>query len=253
MKTEPYQVAIIEDDPAQQQLVRSLLEAYEREFQVIGVASDVIAARELLIRSHPDLVILDVVLPPHDCFELLRSLDNLPFKIIFTTSHDAFAVKAFRLSAIDYLLKPLDPAEFRAALDKFRDISEGETSAARIRNMLSNIQFAEADHARIALPTLNGFLFLPVREIVRCEADNTYTTFFTTNRKKVIVSKTLKECEHQLQDLRFFRVHHSHLINLQYVVEYIKGEGGFVRMTDGSTVEVSRRRKDDFLHHLHNL
>jgi two-component system, LytTR family, response regulator len=253
MTTEHYQVAIIEDDTEQQELVKGLLQAYEGTFEVIGLAEDINAGRDLLSRHQPDLVILDVMLGDHDCFELLNSLNSIPFKIIFTTSHDDFAVRAFRVSAIDYLLKPLDPGEFHLAIDKFRNRKEDEEGSARVRNMLSNMQAVEADHARVALPTLNGFLYLPIRDIVRCESDNTYTVFFTVDRRKLVVSRTLKDCELQLSDFGFFRIHNSHMVNLKYVTEYIKGEGGVVRMIDGSTMDVSRRRKVEFLQHLNKL
>ncbi len=253
MRIERYRVAIVEDDPAQQAIVSNLLYAFKDDFEVVGTASDILTARQLLEESAPDLVILDVVLPPNDCFELLLSLKSIPFKIIFTTSHDAFAVRAFRVSAIDYLLKPLDPSEFQLAIEKFKSRKEVEEGSARIQNMLSNFHAMEADHARVALPTLNGFLYLPIRDVVRCESDNTYTSFFTVDKKKFIVSRTMKECELLLHEFGFFRVHNSHLINLKYVVEYIKGEGGLVRMADGSTVDVSRRRKEEFLLQLNTL
>jgi len=253
MKTERYRVALIEDDKEQQQVVLRMLQEHAGDFEVVGVAGDIGTGQELVTRQAIDLLILDVMLPPHDCFDLLNSLKSIPFKIIFTTSHDDFAVRAFRVSAIDYLLKPLDPAEFHQAVEKFKSRKAEEDGALRIRNMLSNMQAVEADHARVALPTLNGFLYLPIRDIVRCESDNTYTRFFTLDKRKLIVSRTLKECEIQLSDFGFFRVHNSHLINLKYVVEYIKGEGGLVRMIDGSSVDVSRRRKEEFLHHLHTL
>lgn len=246
-----YSVVIIEDDPNQQELVTGLLRRHNGDFILKGIAANIEEGLDLLTRHQPDLVIMDVLLPPHDCFELLKSLKTIPFKVIFTTSHDEFAIRAFRLSAIDYLLKPLDPSEFHLAIEKFKNKVEEEDNTARIHNMVSNAQIVQADHARIALPTLTGFIFMPVRDILRCESDNTYTTFFTVDKRKVVVSRTLKECEHLLQGFRFFRVHYSHLVNLNYVTEYIKGEGGVVRMTDGSSIDVSRRRKDEFLHQLH--
>jgi two-component system LytT family response regulator len=112
---------------------------------------------------------------------------------------------------------------------------------------MENLRVTRAEHTRIALPTLTGYLFVKVNDIVRCESNNTYTTFFITDKRKIIVSKTLKECEQMMSDYKFHRVHNSHLINLDYIVEYIKGEGGIVKMIDGSQIDVSRRRKEDFM------
>lgn len=246
MKTEPYRVIIVEDEPEQQQEVTRLLKE-SGNLEIIGTAADVGAAVKLLSQHQPDLVILDVQLPPGDCFDILAALGEFRFKIIFTTSHDTYAIRAFRLSAIDYLLKPLDPAEFFDAIARFKNRMDDESQAARIGSMLANMRVVEAGYERVALPTLTGFIYIPVREIVRCESDNTYTSVFTVDRRKLVISRTLKDCEQQLQGFDFFRVHNSHLVNLRHVVEYQKGEGGMVRMKDGSTVEVSRRRKDEFL------
>lgn len=252
MRTEPYRVVIVEDDQDQQELVSGLLEK-SGNFDILGVAGNLKTALKLLTEKQPELVIMDVLLPPNNCFELLQELGNISFKIIFTTSHDAYAIRAFRLSAVDYLLKPLDPMEFTAAIEKFRTLMDDEDQAARIRNMLSNMRTAEAGQERVALPTLTGFLYLPIKEIVRCESDNTYTTVFTTDKRQKVISRTLKECENQLQGFDFFRIHNSHLVNLRHVQEYLKGEGGMVRMTDGSTLDVSRRRKEEFLRRFNTL
>ncbi len=252
MRTEPYRAAIVEDEPAQQKLVAKMLRACGN-FEIVGIASSVQSGAALIRKSQPELVVLDVLLPPSNCFELLNSLGNRTFKTIFTTSHDAYAIRAFRLSAVDYLLKPLDPAEFRNAVEKFKELVIDEEQANRINNMLSNIQTAESGNERVALPTLTGFLYLPVNDIIRCESDNTYTTVLTTDGRKLVISRTLKDCEHQLEGFKFFRVHNSHLVNLKHVVEYLKGEGGLVRMTDGSCVDVSRRRKDELLRHFNML
>jgi two-component system, LytTR family, response regulator len=244
-----YRVLILEDEVHQQELLCSHLQGFP-EFQVVGIASRIDEGKSMLEKFAPDLAFMDVMLPPHTSFDLLQSLDTIPFDIVFTTSFEEYAVRAFRLSAIDYLLKPVDKDELAAALEKFKQKKSVKESTIHIKNLLTNLNVSQANQTKVALPTLTGFIFLPVKDIVRCESDNTYTTFFTQDKRKIIVSKTLKECEQMLADYRFFRVHHSHLINMDCVLEYIKGEGGIIKMTDGSHIDVSRRRKDEFLRQL---
>ena len=244
-----YRVLIVEDEVHQQELLSSHLKAFP-EFHVVDIASNIADGRALLEKHAPDLVFLDVMLPPHTSFDLLNSITTITFDIIFTTSFEEYAVRAFRLSAIDYLLKPVDRYELTAALEKFKQKKSTTESTVHIKNLLANLNAPHSNQAKVALPTLTGLIFIPVKDIVRCEADNTYTTFFTLAKQKIIVSKTLKECEQMLVDFRFFRVHISHLINMDHVTEYLKGEGGIVKMADGSHIDVSRRRKDEFLRQL---
>ncbi|MCW5910124.1 MAG: response regulator transcription factor [Cyclobacteriaceae bacterium] len=243
-----YRVFILEDDAQALETLRMYLHAVS-DMEVVGHAADIEAARILLPRLKPDLLLSDVILPPHTSFDLLHTLDHIPFEIIFITSFEEFAIKAFRLAAVDYLLKPVAATDLITALDRFRQRKQAHESAHHIQHLLANLQRPVAE-ARIALPTLTGFLFVAIKDIVRCESDNTYTTFYTLDKQNIIVSRTLKECEQMLGDYRFFRVHNSHLVNLDYITEYVKGEGGIVKMTDGSHVDVSRRRKDEFLKRL---
>jgi two-component system, LytTR family, response regulator len=248
-----YRVLIIEDERHQQEQLSYLLKNSFPEFHVDGIASSIQEGAIMLNKYVPDLVFMDVMLPPHTSFELLSSLPNIPFEIIFTTSFEEYAVRAFRLSAIDYLLKPVVEEELAVALGKFKQKRSTAVGSVRIKNLLANMHTPQVGHSKVALPTLTGFVFVTINEIVRCESDNTYTTFFTLDKRKIIVSKTLKECEQMLCDYGFFRVHNSHLINLEFITEYIKGEGGVVKMTDGSHVDVSRRRKDEFLRQLNKV
>ncbi|MEO7991390.1 MAG: LytTR family DNA-binding domain-containing protein [Chryseolinea sp.] len=243
-----YSVVIIEDEKHQQEMLSHLLEEDFPELKVIGIASSIPESIQMLASTKPDLVFMDVLLPPDTSFDLLNSLQNIPFEIIFTTSFEEYAVKAFRLSAVDYLVKPVVRAELKLAVDKFKQKKSMKDTSIHIQTLLENIQVTKAEHTKIALPTLTGFIFVTVKDIIRCESDNTYTTFFTTDKRKIIVSKTLKDCEQMLSDYRFYRVHNSHLINLEYIAEYTKGEGGIVKMLDGSQIDVSRRRKEEFLH-----
>jgi two-component system LytT family response regulator len=151
-------------------------------------------------------------------------------------------------------MKPVARTDFEQALEKFKQHQLRQNKGANIQNLLSNLQLPETDSkTKIALPTSNGFLFVSIKDVIRCESDNNYTTFHTSDKNKILISKTMKEIELMLMGYHFFRVHNSHLINMECITEYIKGEGGLVRMTDGSVIEVSRRRKDEFLQQLHRL
>ena len=242
-----YSIFILEDEKHQEELLLDLLRERFPAYQVMGVATTIAEGKAWLEAHTPDLVFMDVMLPPLTSFDLLQSLKQIPFEIIFTTSYDTFAVRAFRLSAIDYLLKPIDPEELARALSKFEQKKSQQQSTKQVHNLLANLNVAQAGHAKIALPTLTGFIFVPVIDIIRIESDNTYTTFFTTDNQKRVVSKTMRECEQVLHEYRFFRIHNSHLISIDHVIEYTKGEGGIVKMADGASLDVARRRKDEFL------
>lgn len=242
-----YKIAIIEDEKHQQDSLVDLLNEYSVEFEIVGVASTITQARDLLKASKPDLAFMDVMLPPDTSFDLIASLPSIPFEIVFITSYEEYAIKAFRLSAIDYLLKPIMSQELEAAIQKFKQKRSTIESDLRIKILLDNLRASKGGASKIALPTLTGFKLLKVSDVVRCESDNTYTTFHTVDKKKIVVSRTLKDCEQMLEGFRFYRVHNCHLVNLDFVTEYVKGEGGVVKTADGSEIDVSRRRKDGFL------
>jgi two-component system LytT family response regulator len=241
-----YQVIIVEDEKSAQKSLQALLQKWDN-IEVLGFASTIKEAADLAERFNPDLIFCDVMLPPHTSFDWLSQLKKIPFELIFTTSFEEFAIKAFKLAAIDYILKPIDPEDLNLAMDRFFAKKNGAQS--NIVELLKNLN-ATKDQIKIALPTLHGYLFIKVSEIIRCESDNTYTTFFISDGRKIIVSKTLKQVEEMLSEYGFFRVHNSHLINVSYLVEYLKGEGGQVKLSDGSVVDVSRRKKEEFLKYI---
>ncbi|WPR77685.1 LytTR family DNA-binding domain-containing protein [Algoriphagus sp. NG3] len=237
---------IVEDSKhAQEHLVGHI--SQQDDIELVGVASDLEEAEELCNSLKPDLVFCDVMVPPATSFDWLLHRKEVPFDLIFTTSYEEFAVKAFRLAAVDYLIKPIDPIEFNNALNKYRNKNRSEGS--RIAQLLANLTGPKAK-TKVALPTFTGYIFVEISDIIRCESDNTYTTFFLQDKRKILVSRTLKDVESMLGDYSFCRVHNSHLINLAYVAEYYKGEGGQVRLNDGTVVDVARRRKEEFLSQL---
>ncbi len=180
-------------------------------------------------------------------FDLLRALPEIDFEIIFTTAFEKFALQAIKFSALDYLLKPIDVDELDAALMKLLNAESRKITADKIDLLLQNTQKSDGLFKRIIVPTISGFEFIEIGNIIRCESDNNYTTIYFKDKQKMLVSKTLKDFEELLSGYSFFRIHNSHLINLSYIKTYNKGKGGSVILTDGSEIEVSSRRKDDFM------
>jgi two-component system LytT family response regulator len=240
-----YRVVIVDDEIPQQKTLISLLQNFP-EFELIGTATSVEEARQVIGETNPDLVFLDVMLPPFTSFDLLESLSQISFNIIFTTSYETYAIRAFRFSAIDYLIKPIVPEELEHALEKFKQQKESQEQLVNIKNMLDNRMLPTANQ-KVALPTLTGFIYTEIKNLVRCESENSYTTIYTVDNRTITVSKPLRDIEVILTGCRFFRIHNSHLINLDFVTEFFKAGSGTVKMIDGTTIEVSRRRKDEFL------
>ncbi len=214
---------------------------------VSSVKEGIKAIKEL----QPDLIFLDVQINDRTGFDLLRECGSINFKIIFTTAYDRFAIQAIKFSAIGYLLKPIDEDDLKEALDKIKETSVENTSlmAAVIENNLQHPQKKK----RLTIPSGNELLFLNIDEIIRCHSDVNYTSIYKIDKQKIVVAKTLKEFEELLSDQDFFRVHNSDLINLAYIKSYNKGKGGSVILTDGTALEVSTRRKDDFLKRMAEL
>lgn len=238
-----YRVVIIEDEARAREELKTLLSDFS-ELEIVGEADTLSKADEVCKSLRPDLVFCDVMLPGGTSLDWLVSLDHVDFDLIFTTSYQEFAIQAFRLAAVDYLLKPLDRKEVEEAVRRFLDRKTDQ--GIPVNQLIQNLQLPR-ERSRMALPTMSGYQFVEIRDIIRCESDNTYTTFFLKGKSKVLVSRTLKEVETILEPFGFFRVHNSHLINLDEVTEYLKGEGGQVKLGDGSVVDVSRRRKEEFL------
>ena len=204
---------------------------------------------EAIEKLKPDLVFLDIEMPVMNGFELLEQLSNISFPIIFTTSYDQYAIKAIRFSALDYLLKPIDPKELISAVKKVQE-ERHLPMAEQFQILLNQIQGKGGGFSKIAVPTAEGFELIYAEQIIYCEANDNYTHFILKNKNKIIACRTLKEIEEQLQGFPFFvRVHNSYLVNLNEVTRYIRGEGGYLVMSDGTSVSVSRSRKEALLKH----
>lgn len=239
---------IVEDETKGRNVLKALLSEIQ-VVNLIGESPDVEDALSKIQLHNPDLVLLDIEMPYKNGFDLLESIPNRTFDVIFTTAYDSYAIKAIKFSAIDYLLKPIDGEELKIAIEKTAEKRKKilYQPQLQINNLLENLKAINKHNFKLSLPTSTGAIYIPVDEIIRCESDTNYTKFFFKNEDRpTLVSKTLKDYEVLLTDFGFCRVHHSHLINLKFIKKYIKGEGGTVIMLDDTEVEVSRRKKEIF-------
>ncbi len=240
-------VVIVEDEKNSREGLRNLIEEFCTGTEVKGMASSVDEGIALIQAEKPDLVMLDIEMQTATGFDLLEKLGEVNFDVIFTTAYEQYAIKAIKFSAIDYLLKPIDVNELIQAVDRVKVKRNSHSSNQQVELLLKNLRLENPKTHKITLSTSEGMVFIPVTDIIRCEAQGAYTTFYLKENKKILVSKNLKEYESLLHDYNFFRIHNSHLINLGEVERYIKSDGGYVVMKDGSQVAISNTRKDEFL------
>lgn len=236
---------IIDDKAANIATLNKLVEMYCPQIDICATAENITEGYQAIIKYQPALIFLDIEMPDGSGFDLLRKFETLNFEVIFTTAYNQYAIQAFRENALAYLLKPIDIEDLQAAVTK---ADQQITLKHRNTHIEAYIQRMQAQPiGKISIPVLDGYLFINYQDIIRCEASGSYSNFFMSDGRKLVVSMRLKECEELLPMGPFFRVHHSHIINLQYIVRYIKGRGGHVVMEDKSTVEVAASKKEAFL------
>ena len=238
---------LIDDELACTETLAIELGAYCPDVEVIAKCNSPQEGIKLIENLKPDLVFLDIEMPWMNGFELLEKLDNIDFSVIFVTAYDQFAIKAFRVSAIDYLLKPIDKKELIEAIEKVKRLHPNTDTNEQLQFLLENIKRQSDPLPNIALPTMEGLDFVAVKDIVYCESDNNYTKVIKAESKPLLLSKPLKEIEQMLSEYSFLRVHQSYLINLTHINKYIKGAGGYVIMSNGDNVTVSRAKKEELL------
>jgi two-component system LytT family response regulator len=238
---------IVDDEPKNRRILKDLLNNYCPLVKVIDEASGSQDAISAIERAKPDLLFLDIEMPYGNAFDLLDKIKPIDFEIIFVTAFEEYTLKAFRYSALDYLLKPLNIEELKAAVEKASERLNLKTVNLQLNNLLFNLHKNSDVPARLAINSQTGLTFVSIIDIIRCEAKGNYTYIFTTDMQRHISSKNIKAYEDLLPANVFFRVHHSHLINIECVKKYHKGRGGIVEMTDGAMIEVATRRKNEFL------
>ena len=242
---------IIDDEPKARDMTRKLLELHFPEIAVVGEAEGVSSGQSLIEKTNPDLVLLDVEMEDGTGFDLLSLVDYTSFRVIFITAHHAFAVDAFRFSALDYLLKPLVTSHFVEAINRAFEQWEQESFQLKLETLLTNLN-APPQKRKIVLKTAESMHVIPTVDIVRCQADGNYTTFFLNDERKVVVSRGIKEFENLLSPAQFLRIHQSHLINLEFLKAFLRREDAAL-LSDGSKVPVANRKRDALIKAIHAL
>jgi two-component system LytT family response regulator len=240
VKNEMISIAIVDDETKARETIRNVLALDDQDKNILGEADGVNAAYDLIRQTNPDLVLLDIDMPDGTGFDLLKKFDEIPFKFIFITAYEEFAVRAFKFSAIDYILKPFRAAELLDAVKKASKTIESEKNDLKFKTFLSNLDKLQ----KIVLRTAESMHIVHLSQIIRLESDVNYTRFFLAGGKQLLVSKTLKEYDELLVDSGFFRSHQSHLVNLDHMLRFDKTEGGHLVMDDESQVPVSSRKRD---------
>lgn len=237
---------IVDDEPYCCQSLVTLLDRYCPDVKVIEVCSSGEEALKKINENAPQLLFLDIEMPGMNGFELLEKLPAINFDLIFTTSYDQYAIKAFRFSALDYLLKPIDRQELQKAVAKVIGHNR-PPSAQQIGILLQKLNQPSLKINKIAIPTVEGLHLIPVDSIISCTSESNYTVLKLKEVQKIVTTRILKEMEEMLSEHSFLRVHHSYLVNLNEITKYVKGEGGYLIMSDGSAIDVSRSRKEMLL------
>lgn len=234
---------IVDDEPYSCEGLATLLERYCPDVKLLDICYSGADALKAIKEQAPTLLFLDIEMPGMNGFEMLQQLAAINFSVIFTTSYDQYAIKAIKFSALDYLLKPIDREDLQVAVQKAMQNSKQQLPQ-QIEILLQKLNHPTIPVNKIAIPTMEGLQMLFVENIISCTSDSNYTMLHLKNKQKITASRTLKEIEEMLYDYSFLRVHHSHVINLNEVEKYIKGDGGYLIMSDGSNIDVSRSRKE---------
>jgi len=244
-----YQTIIIDDNKLARRGLRRILEDNFEEIEVVGEADSVASGISLIQEIDPDLVFLDIEMPDGTGFRLLEQLPKINFKVVFTTSYSDYAITAFKYSAFDYIVKPVLLENVRSTIDRIKEIPILKEKQ-RVEVLRKNLTNQNDEETTIALPEINGFSIIKVKDIVRCEGERNYSRIFFIDGHSVLISRTLLEFDNMLVSHGFFRIHRSHLISLRNVNRYLKSDGGVVEMIDKSQLPVSPKYKDELLNRL---
>lgn len=243
---------LIDDMSDARETLQTELSVWCPEVMIVGEADGVVSGAKLIRETKPNLVFLDIQMNDGSGFDLLEILgeSTQDFAVIFITGSDEFAIRAFRYSAIDYLLKPIDPDQLKEAVSKA--MQSPKTQSAQVESLIRQVKHGETP-TRLALHTMEKVYVVPIGEIIRCESSANYTIFYLKDERQLLVTRTLKEFDQMLSEMKFLRVHQSHLVNSSFIREFNKGDGGYLIMTDESEVPVSSRKRSGLLQQLGEL
>ena len=244
---------IVDDELGNIETLTSIITKYCKNIVLCGTATTNEAAEKLIFEVKPQLAFLDIQLQNETTFQLLQNLSTINFEIIFITAYNQFAINAIKFSAIDYLLKPINIDDLKLAVSKALISIESKDAFSKINNLISNLSITQPGLKKIGIITYEGMSFVEIDKIIRLKAEGSYTKFYLNNGTVELTSKNLKEYEDILPKHQFCRIHNSHLINLNFIKKYQKGRGGFVVMEDDTEIEVSHRKKTEFLQMISNF
>ena len=238
---------LIDDESNSLEMMEWLLKTYCPQVKIEAMCNAASKGIEAINKYKPDLVFLDIEMPHMNGFDMLEQFDKLSFDVVFCTAYDQFAIRAFKYSALNYLLKPIDPEDLKETIRRIEE-RKSTPSKEQIELLFQNIkQTVKPTAQRIALTTGDGMIFVPTQDIIYCQAESNYTSVVLAGGKKIVVSKVLKDIDEALSGPDFFRVHNSYLINLNQISKFVRGDGGYVIMADGATVSISRSRRQEFM------
>jgi len=248
MKTDELRVVVVDDDPLSCEIIEDYLLKHFPEVKVAELCSNARAGIKAISKFKPDIIFLDIEMPGMSGFEMLKQLPVINFEIIFISAHDAYAINAIRFSALDYILKPVKHSMLKEAMDRALHKIQEKKFPSQYRLLLSSLENPNVNNLHsLAIPTIEGLVFIKLGHVIRCESENKYTKIYLIGKKMIMASKTLGEFEDLLKQSGFIRIHKSHLINTHHLKKYIKGEGGQVIMSDRAILPVARRKKEELL------
>ncbi|HUX55179.1 MAG TPA: LytTR family DNA-binding domain-containing protein [Williamwhitmania sp.] len=244
---------IIDDEVMAREAIGNMVTLYCPNLELTATADGVATGYEAIKKHNPDLVLLDIKLTDGTGFDLLQMFESINFKFIFITAYEEYAIQAFKFSALDYLLKPIDPNDLIASVEKLNESIHKEDENLKLKAFMANIQGVTPELKKIVLKTAESIHLVNVKDIIRCESSSNYTLFFFTDNTKLLVSKTLKEFDEMLSPYGFFRAHQSHLINLNFLDRYDKAEGGTLILKDKSSIPLAVRKREQLMKIFENL
>ncbi len=239
-----FSAVIIDDETRVRETINHLLSIYCPNINVIGQADSVDSGYKLVNQLNPEVVFLDIRMQDGTGFDLLKKFKSLNFHFIFITAHQEYAIQAFKVSALDYILKPIDPTDLINAVSKLTTTINSEETSIKFETLISNFENSKNEIKNIVLKTQDNVFVVNIKDIVRCESQNNYTLFLMENKPAILVSKTLKEYEDILSPLSFIRCHQTHLVNTTHIVKFIKHPNYSLLMSDGTNVPISVRKKE---------